>query len=198
MRSAVFLDRDDTLIANAALARVLREPGYLYDPELVELLPGAAWACARLKAAGHALVVVTNQSAVARGYCDIAQVDATNARVRELLRTHAGVDLDGCYVCPYSPDGRVVPYNTDHPWRKPNPGMLLWAADDLRLDLSRSWMIGDARRDIAAAVRAGIAPARTILIGDHDGPGEAGALAPDLARAADLVLTGEGGSAARR
>ena len=196
MRAAVFLDRDDTLIANAALAARLREPGYLYEPGLVELLPGAAEACAALKGAGFALVIVTNQSAVARGYCGVGEVEVTNARVRELVRERGGVEIDGCYSCPYSPDGTVPPFNVDHPWRKPNPGMILWAADDLRLDLSRSWMIGDGERDIVAAVRAGIDASRTVLIGGRGGrvarfgrDGSAGWAAVSVLEAARLVLT---------
>lgn len=186
MRPAVFLDRDDTLIANSTLAGRLREPGYLYEPGLVELLPGAAGACARLKAAGFALVIVTNQSAVARGYCGVEAVEATNSRVRELIRREAGVEIDGCYFCPYSPDGVVPPFNVDHPWRKPNPGMILWAADDLRLDLTRSWMIGDGERDIVAAIRAGIGVERTALIGE--GETSAGWRARDVGEGAGVVL----------
>lgn len=165
MRSAVFLDRDDTLIANAGIAARMPHAGYLYDPALVELLPGVGEACQRLKSAGYALVVVTNQSSVARGYCDVDAVEATNRRVREVLRESAGVELDGVYTCLFSPDGTVAPYNVDHPWRKPRGGMLRWASDDLRLDLSRSWMIGDAQRDIDAGLDAGLDLERTLLVG---------------------------------
>lgn len=166
MRPAVFLDRDDTLIVNRAVTAHLPHPGSLFDPELVRLCEGAAEACRSLKSAGFALVVVTNQGCIARGECRVEHVEATNARMCEIIRLSAGVELDGVYYCPYHPTGTVPPFNTEHPWRKPSPGMLFRAADDLGLDLVRSWMIGDADRDIVAALRAGIDAACTIIVGD--------------------------------
>jgi len=75
------------------------------------------------------------------------------------------------YYCPYHPDGSVSAYAREHPWRKPQPGMILAAADDLRLDLSRSWLIGDAPRDCQAGIAAGLDPARCLLIGrESSGP----------------------------
>lgn len=194
MRAAVFLDRDDTLIANRAITAMTRTPGSLFDPGLVQLLPTAAAACRRLKEAGFALVVVTNQGCVARGECGIADVEATNTRMRQVVREVAGVELDGVYYCPYHPKGSVAPYNVEHPWRKPNPGMIRWASDDLRLDLTRSWMIGDAERDIAAAIGAGIAQARTIAVpveGEYStaAASAAGWKAATLGAAADVVLS---------
>lgn len=181
MRAAVFLDRDDTLIENRTATADTPHPGDLFDPALVRLLPGVAEGCARLRDAGFALVVVSNQACVARGSCTLEQVEATNARMRELLSA-AGVDLDAVYYCPYHPRGTVAPYNVDHPWRKPAPGMLLAAVADLGLDVSRSWMIGDALRDIDAAVAAGIDRRRAILLGNGD--------APSFAEAVDRVLRG--------
>ena len=189
-RPAVFLDRDDTLIVNRAITARTPHPGSLFDPALVRLLPGAATACRDLKRAGFALVVVTNQGAVARGECTIAQVEATNARLRELLKAESGgvggggVDLDAIYFCPHHPKGTIPPYNTEHPWRKPHPGMFLAAAHDLQLDLARSWMIGDAERDIAAALAAGIPAAHTIILGDEPSPQAAHRVRamPDAAR----------------
>lgn len=199
MRPAVFLDRDDTLIANRAVTAHSPHPGDLYDPALVALLPGAADACRRLKLAGFALVVVSNQGAVARGHCTTQQVDATNQRLRECVREQAGVELDGVYYCPYHPAGTIEPYNAEHLWRKPNPGMILWASDDLRLDLARSWMVGDAERDIVAAIRAGIDLDRCVLLSDaasaqkpaQHSPIAGVSIAPTLAHAADLILARE-------
>lgn len=165
-RPAVFLDRDDTLIANRAITEGTTHPGSLFDPALVELLPGAAAACAALKRAGFALVVVTNQGCVARGECRIEQVKATNERVCEVVKEEAGVELDGMYFCAYHPEGSVAPWNMEHPWRKPGPGMILAAEKDLGLDLGKSWMVGDAERDVDAALAAGIALERTIVVGD--------------------------------
>lgn len=168
MRSAVFLDRDDTLIVNRAVTAGTAHPGSLYDPALVRLTEGAAGACARLAAAGYALVVVTNQGCVARGECSVDDVERTNARVRELVRREAGVELAGVYACYYHPKGTVRPWCVEHPWRKPGPGMLLHAATELGLDLSRSWSIGDAERDVEAALAAGIALERTVVVGDAE------------------------------
>ncbi len=165
LKPAVFLDRDDTLIANRELAATMPYPGDLFNPELVDLLPEVPHSLRRLKEAGHLLVVVTNQGAVARGHCAIADVEATNHRMREHIRRDAGVELDAVYFCPYHPGGSVPQYSIEHPWRKPAPGMLLQAASDLAIDITRSWMIGDASRDIEAALAAGIPHAHTIILG---------------------------------
>jgi D-glycero-D-manno-heptose 1,7-bisphosphate phosphatase len=156
MRPGVFLDRDDTLIANRSVTTGTPFPGDLFDPTLVRLLPGVAEGLRLLAAAGYALVVVSNQGAVARGRCTLAQVHACNERLRAIARAEAGVEFAGVYVCPYHPKGTTPPWNIEHPWRKPGPGMLLAAARDLGLDLARSWLIGDAQRDIDAALAAGI------------------------------------------
>ena len=186
-RPAIFLDRDDTLIVNRAITSHTAHPGSLYDPALVRLMAGAAEACRVLKEAGYALVVVTNQGAVARGECTIAQVEATNERVREVVREEAGVEIDGVYYCPYHPKGTVSPWNVEHVSRKPQPGMLLAAARDLGLDMGASWMIGDAERDIQAALAAGIAVERTIVVGDER-VGRVGWRVGGIARAGEVVV----------
>lgn len=185
-RACVFLDRDDTLIANATIAGRMAHPGYLFDPGLVELLPGVAAGLRRMREAGLGLVVVTNQSAAARGWCTLEQINATNARVADLLRG-CGVELDGVYTCFHSPDGTVPPWNTDHPWRKPKPGMLLQAAADLGVDLSRSWMIGDAARDIEAGLAAGLPLEQTVIVGDAPCP-RVGVRAKGVEDAAEHVV----------
>lgn len=193
MRPAVFLDRDDTLIANRSITGSDRFPGSLFDPEVVRLLPGAAAACAALKRAGYVLVVVTNQGCVARGECTIAQVEATNRRMCELVEREGGkgAAIDAVYSCPYHPKGTVAPWNVEHPERKPNPGMLIRAAAEMGLDLSRSWMIGDAERDIQAAVRAGIAAERTVLVGES-GSRQMLRRVRTILEAAELVLENRG------
>ncbi len=185
-RPAVFLDRDDTLIANREVTARTPHPGDLCDPALVRLLPGVATGLRRLRDAGFALVVVSNQGCVARGVCPVEQVEACNRRMRDLLRTEAGVELAGVYYCPYHPKGTVAPFNVEHPWRKPAPGMMLAAAADLGLDLTRSWMIGDAERDAEAAVAAGIDSTRAILVSDAR-PAR-GLTAPDFDAAARMVI----------
>ena len=160
-RPAVFLDRDNTLIVN---------DGYLGDPDLVELLPGASAAVAKLRRLGYAIVTVSNQSGVGRGYLSEDDVRAVNRRMDELLKRGNPVAVvDRHYFCPFHPEAAVAEYRRDSPLRKPEPGMLLAAARDLDLDLTRSWLIGDAGRDVEAGRRAGLG-GRTILLADPDVP----------------------------
>ena len=167
MRRAVFLDRDDTLIENGSLPweRVGAPRGDLCDPAWVRLLPGAAEGCRVLAGAGYALVVVTNQGLVARGVGTLEDVERTNRRMVELLREGGVPGLAGIYVCPYHPRGTVAPYNVEHEWRKPAPGMILSAARELDLDVSGSWMVGDSARDVEAGIASGIARERCLLVG---------------------------------
>jgi len=188
----VFLDRDDTLIANRDVTAHTRHPGDLCDPALVRLLPGVAAGLRRLCEAGLALVVVSNQGGVARGACGIEQVEACNRQMRELLRAETGVELDSIYYCPYHPQGTVAPFNVEHPWRKPAPGMILAAAADLGLDLSRSWMIGDSERDAEAAVAAGIGVERVVVIDPPTRQAQHG-LVRGFQAAVNSVLALEGG-----
>lgn len=183
---AVFLDRDDTICRCTNHA-----PGNdLGDPALVELLPGALEACQALTKAGFALVAITNQGGVARGRYGTEQVDLTCERVNELL----GEPLHAAYYCPYHPKGIVEPWIREHPWRKPQPGMLLAAAEDLGLDLARSWTVGDKPRDCQAGLDAGT---RAILVtgtvpgvaSTDDGTlDRAVCRALDLAEAAAIIL----------
>ena len=181
-RPAVIFDRDDTLVRCTDL--VPSVGGDLGDPGRVELMPGARETCRRLKAAGFVLGVASNQGGVARGRYGLEQVGAVNDRVNELL----GGSIEAFRVCPYHPLGVVCEYAREHPWRKPAPGMLLDLASTLNLDLARSWMVGDAERDIEAGRAAGC---RTILV-PRDGvaPGTtiADYVAPTLAGAADIIL----------
>jgi D-glycero-D-manno-heptose 1,7-bisphosphate phosphatase len=152
-RPAVFLDRDNTLIHN---------DGDLGDPEQVRLIQGAAPAVASLCGLGYRVVVVTNQGGVARGKYGEADVDAVHDRLEQLIKERAnGARIDAFYFCPYHPQGTVAQYKKEHPFRKPKPGMLLQAAEDLDLDLSQSWMVGDALRDVDAGGAAGC---RTVLL----------------------------------
>jgi histidinol-phosphate phosphatase family protein len=141
-RPALFVDRDGTLVRNVP---------YNADPAAVVLEPGAALALRWLRGAGLRIVLVTNQSAVARGHADAAAVDAVHARLRELLREQ-GADLDAVYFCPHHPD-----FGPACDCRKPEPGMLLRAAREHGIDLGRSVTVGDAERDLEAGRRAGTA-----------------------------------------
>ena len=137
-RPGVFLDRDGTLV---------RETGYLSDPEALELLPGVGRALRNLVEAGVPLVVVSNQSGVGRGMFTSADVHAVMARLRHRLCAH-GVELSAIYHCPHRPEEGC-------PCRKPRAGLLERAAEDLHLSLADSVMIGDKRIDAAAGRRVG-------------------------------------------
>ena len=148
---AIFFDRDDTLI---------EDPGYINSPEQVKLLNGVPRALVELKALGYKLVVVTNQSAVARGIVTEKVLGDIHKRLEKLL-AQKNAYLDGIYYCPYHPDGVVKKYRQESELRKPNPGMLLKAAEEMDLDLDESWCVGNSASDIEAGLRAGC---KTILI----------------------------------
>lgn len=190
---AVFLDRDNTIIAN---------DGYLGDPTGVKLLPGAAAAIASLRRLGFRIIVVSNQSGVARGMFDEAAVESVNQEMIRQLKEQAGAHVDASYYCPYHPDATVPEYKLDHEWRKPKPGMLKAAREDFNLDLAQCWMIGDQPRDVAAGASAGC---RTILLSDPEkqmeGNDNVPAITPNfivrsLADAARIIVR-EGNSANR-
>ncbi|HDZ22760.1 hypothetical protein LCGC14_0451400 [marine sediment metagenome] len=148
---AIFLDRDNTLI---------EDPGYISDPDAVRLLPGVELAMKSLSQAGYLLVVVTNQSGVARGLLTEESLKKIHERMVELL-SRKGALVDEIYYCPYHAEGSVPEYAIESDLRKPEPGMLLQAAEDMGIDLSVSWMVGDTPSDIEAGERAGC---RTIRI----------------------------------
>ena len=181
-RPAVFLDRDGTVIENVP---------YLADPSRVRPFPDAAEALGRLREAGFALVIVTNQSAVGRGRVTLDQLAAVNAEMSRQFAAE-GVALDGIYFCPAVPGG-TDKTAIEHPDRKPGPGMLLRAADELGLDLASSWMIGDMISDILAGVNAGCRGTVLVETGhglaDHEVDVVDGLrVAPDLTTAAEMIL----------
>ncbi len=181
MRPAVFLDRDGTLN---------EEVDYLHRPEELVLIPGAAEAVARLTAAGIPVVVVTNQSGIGRGYYGWEDFAAVMVRMEALLG-EAGARLDAVYASPHHEKGVGDYADPDHPERKPNPGMLIRAAREHGLDLSRSWMVGDKDIDVQAGHNAGC---RSVLVrtgyGAGQAPGAAEHVAPSLSEAVDHILAG--------
>lgn len=158
-RPAVFLDRDGVIV---------EEVGYLHKVEDIAMIPSAAEAVARLNQAGVTVVVVTNQAGIGRGYYTWADFERVQAEIE--ARLLPGV-VDGVWACGYHIDGEVAELRQDHPWRKPNPGMLLDAAEVLGIDLTRSWLIGDKVLDIECAIAAGLAGAVLVRTGygkDHE------------------------------
>ena len=151
---AIFLDRDETLI---------KDPGYISNPDQVELLDGVPEALNTLRDLRYKLIVVSNQSGVARGIVTEKVLGQIHDRLKQLL-AEKDAHLDRIYYCPYHPDGVVPKYRKESNNRKPNPGMLLTAAKDMDIDLEQSWCIGNSIRDIEAGKRAGC---KTILIDAH-------------------------------
>jgi len=143
LRPCLFIDKDGTLIENVP---------YNVDPAQLRFMPGAGEALARLAAAGLALVIVTNQSGLARGYFSRAQFAQLQDVLLKRLRDEAGVVIDDVMLCPHEPDAQGRPACL---CRKPAPGMLIGAARRHGLDLSRSWMVGDTLDDVEAGRRAG-------------------------------------------
>tara|TARA_Y100000589_G_scaffold60999_1_gene52065 strand:+ start:18822 stop:19379 length:558 start_codon:yes stop_codon:yes gene_type:complete len=182
MHRCVFLDRDNTIIDN---------DDHLGDPSAVELFDDAADALRSLHDAGWLLVVVTNQSGVARGLFTEDDVHAVHAEIRRRLSDATGRDLiDHWYHSPWHPEGEVERFRGEHPTRKPEPGMLLEAAESHRIDLTASWMLGDQVRDIRAGQAAGC---RTILltmggVSTMDDP-QPNAIADSISAAAAVILS---------
>ncbi len=175
--AAVFLDRDGTLI---------EDPGYLSDPDQVRLLPGAATAVARLNHTGLRVIVVTNQSGIARGLLTERQYLATERRLDELIASH-GAHLDANYYCPHHPE-------VTGPCECRKPGLLLYrrAAERFGINLAASWWIGDRLRDVLPAESLGghgiLVPAEAGGEESEQAQGRRIQIAPDLAAAVDAVL----------
>jgi len=150
MQPAIFLDRDGTLNFDY---------GWITSPSKIELLPGAAEAVRQINEACYLAVLITNQPVIARGECTIGELDAIHEKLKSLL-AKAGAHLDAIYYCPHHPvsgvAGERAEYKIGCHCRKPAPGLLETASDDLKIDVSRSWMIGDSERDLGAAAAFGI------------------------------------------
>jgi len=150
-RRAVFLDKDGTIIKNIP---------YNANTALIDLAPGVPTGLRLLHEAGYALVVVSNQSGVARGFFTEADMTAVGNHLARLFE-QAGACLTGYYYCPHLPEGTVEEFAIACQCRKPEPGLFLRAAREHGLDCTRSWLIGDILADVEAGRRAGC---RTILL----------------------------------
>lgn len=143
---AVFLDRDGVINV---------DHGYVIRPEDFCFVPGAVNGMRLFQNAGYQLIVITNQSGIARGFYTEQDYEVLTTHMKvELAR--AGVQLGGVYHCPHLPDAIVNAYRKDCDCRKPGPGMILRAAADHGIDLSRSILVGDKDSDIAAGRAAGV------------------------------------------
>jgi D-glycero-D-manno-heptose 1,7-bisphosphate phosphatase len=148
---AAFLDRDGTMI---------EEVGYLDRPERLQLYPWSSIAIRALNRAGIRVVMVTNQSGIARGFFDEAMVERIHARMKQLLAA-GGATIDAYYYCPHHPDGSMAKYARACDCRKPAPGLVERARRELGVDPRRSFTVGDRWIDVALARTVG---ARGILV----------------------------------
>jgi D-glycero-D-manno-heptose 1,7-bisphosphate phosphatase len=174
-RKAAFLDRDGVINI---------DHGYVSRWEDFAFVPGAVDALRRLQAAGYALVIVTNQSGVARGYYDEAAVQALHEALRDDL-ARQGVTLDAVAYCPHLPDAPVARYALDCDCRKPAPGMILRSARALGIDLAASLMFGDKASDIEAGRVAGVG--RCLRLAKNGQPGASPVDHLDLPQALDAL-----------
>jgi D-glycero-D-manno-heptose 1,7-bisphosphate phosphatase len=155
---ALFVDRDGVIVADTR---------YLGHPEDLRMIAGAAAAVARCNVLDIPVVLVTNQSGIARGYYDWDSFRSVQAAMAAALAA-AGAHLDAVVACAYHADGRGPLRVANHAWRKPNPGMILEAGRRMGVDLSRSWIVGDTVSDLAAGKAAELAGGTLIPSRDQD------------------------------
>mgnify|MGYP003575267786 CR=1 FL=1 len=151
MKKAVFLDKDGTLIPDIP---------YNVNPGLITIQEEAIEGLQLLQEHRYLLIIVSNQSGVAKGYFKEEDLQAVSQSIKDLLKQHY-IALDGFYYCPHFPKATIGEYGISCQCRKPEPGLLIKAAKDLKIDLTQSWMIGDILNDVEAGKRAGC---KTILI----------------------------------
>ncbi len=151
MKRAVFFDKDGTLIVDVP---------YNVDPARIRFQTGAIEALRDLREQGYLLILVSNQSGIAHGYFTENELENLKNKLQQLLDDF-GVPMDAIYFCPHHPNGVVTRFARECECRKPRPGMLVRAAADHAIDLTRSWMVGDILNDVEAGTRAGC---RTILV----------------------------------
>ena len=176
-RAAAFIDRDGVINVDV---------GYVHQISRFELLPGVPAALRRLQEAGYLLIVVTNQSGIARGLYTQGDYAHLTQHLRDLL-AESGVTLDAIYHCPHLPDAVVPAYRRQCDCRKPSPGMILRGIDEFGVDARRSMLVGDKASDIEAGRAAGIQWCCLVAADDSAGTG-ADVIAPDLARCVEACL----------
>ncbi len=145
-RRACFLDRDGVVIV---------DKDYLSDVNEVQLTENAAQAIKKLNDANYIVIIVSNQSGVARGYFSESSIDGVHQQIRELISARSGAVIDKFYYCPHHKHGTVAPYNIDCNCRKPKLGMFEKAIKDFEIDLENSIMVGDKISDVLAGNNIG-------------------------------------------
>jgi D-glycero-D-manno-heptose 1,7-bisphosphate phosphatase len=171
---AIFLDRDGTINV---------EKGYVHKIEDFEFIPDVPRAIKLLKNAGFLVIVVTNQSGIARGYYSMDAVRSLHDHMDRELARH-GTSVDAYYLCPHHPQGIIEEFTKVCDCRKPEPGMLLKAEKDFSLDLASSYLIGDKQTDVETALNCGCRP---ILVETGYGTSGSAALPPDVPCFAHLL-----------
>lgn len=174
---AVFLDRDGVIIEDV---------NYIKNPDQVKIIKNSDIAIRLLNEAGYKVVVVTNQSGIARSYFTIEDYKKVTNKIRDLL-SQANAHLDLILFSPYHKDGIIKEYSTNSPCRKPGSGMFLKAKEELNIDFNNSWMIGDKESDIKAGKNLNI---QTILVKTGYGEEKANPdyICDDLYEAVKLIL----------
>ncbi len=188
-RAALYLDRDGV---------VVEEKLYLHTPDEVCLIRGASETIRRANLGGFPVVIVTNQSGIGRGYYCWQDFAVTQERILGDLAAE-GAFIDAVLACPFHETGETPFDKSDHPARKPNPGMLTSAAELLSIDLPRSWIIGDHATDVGAGLNAGLEGAVHVATGHGLHPGQREraqaqasanyrvAICPSIREAADII-----------
>ena len=148
---AIFIDKDGTLIPDIP---------YNVNVDLITIEPETIKGLQFLKEQGFLLIVISNQSGIAKGYFEEGDLKKVKNKIDSLLQPHQ-ISIDEFYYCPHYPNAAIRKYAIDCDCRKPMPGLILRAAQDLNIDLSQSWIIGDILNDIEAGKRAGC---KTILL----------------------------------
>lgn len=187
-RPALFLDRDGVIV---------EETNYLHRPDEVRMLPGAASAIAAVNRAAIPVVIVTNQAGIGRGYYDWKDFHAVQSLICNELEK-VGARSDMVIACAYHENGVGEYACDDHPWRKPQPGMLIEAAARLGIDLPSSFIVGDCLTDIQAGARAGLRTGAMVETGhgkgewDRAGPQTFHSLKADFGFEASLFPSASG------
>ena len=181
MPQAAFIDRDGV---------INEERGFVHRAADFEFISGSVEALGRLRAAGYLLVVITNQSGIARGLYTEADLHELNSYMQERLAAD-GVQIDCIQYCPHLPDAPLAQYRQDCECRKPRAGMLLTASRELNIDPAQSLLVGDRRADIEAGRAAGVARCFLVRSGKPLSAGDvalADGIYPDLAQCVEAVL----------